>query len=722
MKKLSAIRRQPCAKIIMRIAGIVAVTMLLVGLFGQSQVKPARAECAWGDIICDMQQSMQQLIDNYVTPLKAWVQLQAHKALYSLKYGLSRTVASFMWTISKMLTTVGVGIGVLNNWIAQSFFTPMIQMTSDTMKPIVGIFLFAAMCILGISYFLAAFIRLNVVSLKSIVAWWFAGALFFSVGPSFYLSMRNLHQALSGLFYASSLDALNGQNPFQALSNGDPAALNAIYKMTVLCSNFSLYIPGSGGNLNGMDVALAFQKADGFDVVNGGNKCLGGGAPLDVPRSWVGENGFFDALQAPTSWLGVVSCPPAPAICDYDTAVQTEVTRMHASVNLGFVGIAREFQSMPLVWLAIVEQLVALCLIVAQGLTFISFACAILFAFFRRTEAVAWAVVDQWLSLLVQSVIIALLQGMTISLYLAAAKSNSPLVSMAVSIVALMMMGILLVSGLKAIWSAFNRLMNAFGQASGGVFLTPGQAGNAAAGAVMGVGSAVVSGGAALATGGLSAAGAAMGGMQALNSGATWAQAAGVALGGSKALDGAALTLARLPGMRDTAIGEVADQYVEGASLKRVGEEVLGAVPVAGRPLRRLGGASLGAALLTDRNPDHAEASLDAQGRVTWKQPMLRTNDDVLEKLTSGPTWEPGTSSRGGTPLHEMESSPVTKRAIGEEAANPMSGWGRDTAFTVNNDGNLDETIDADFKRDLRADREDRGTSTGSDAASTQPV
>jgi len=715
----SAISPQPLAKFLLKLAAFISVIALLIGLFAPSQVKSVRAECAWGDIICDMQQSMQQLIDNYVTPLKAWVQLQANKALYSLQYSLARTVASFMWGISKMLTTVGVGIGVLNEWIAQSFFTPMIQMTSDTMKPIVGIFLFAAMCILGISYFLAAFIRLNVVSLKSVVVWWFAGALFFSVGPSFYLSMRNLHQALNSLFYASSLKTLQGQNPFRNLSGGDPAVSNPVFKMAPLCSNFGAYIFGSGGNINGLDVALAFQKGDGFDVVNGGERCLGGGPALDVPRAWIGANGFFDSDKAPEGWLGMVSCPPTPAVCDYDGLVQAEVSRMQLSVNLGFAGIAREWQSMPLVWFAVVEQLVALCLIVAQGLTFISFACAILFAFFRRTEPVAWAVVDQWLSLLVQSVVIALMQGMTVALYIAAADSGSPLVTMAASLIALVMMGILLVSGLKAIWSAFNRLFEAFGQASGGVFVSPGRAGNAAVGTAVGAGSAVISGGVSLAAGALSAGGAAVGGMQALGSGATWAQAAGVTFGGSKALDGAAYTIARLPGLRDTSLGVAADQYVEGASLRRVGDELLGAAPLAGGTLKRMGGASLGAALLTDRNPENAEAAVDEQGRGYWKQPLLRNSaDNAVGALLSGPTWEPGQAAvvgRGGTPLQEADGSPVRKRDVADEAVNPLNGWGRGTSFTVNNDGDLDETIDADLKRDLRAERETKQGTSSSD-------
>ncbi len=716
---------------LLRLALIGLIAVLLLAFIPTNNIHQVHAAtCTWGDIICDMQQAMQQLLDNYVTPLKAWVQLQANKALYSLEYSLSRTIAGFMWSSSKTLTTSGVGIGVLNSWIATNFFQPMIQMSSDSMKPIVGVFLFLALGILGISYLLAAFIRLNVVNLRSVILWWIAGGLFFSLGANLYQSMRNLNQSLNSLFYASSLSAISSQNPFQSLAAGDAAQSNPVFSMPTPCSNFTVYLSGSTGNLNGLDIALAYQKADGFDVVNGGDKCMGGGSVADLPRKWFAANGFFDASKAPESWLGAVVCPPAPSTCDYDAAVQAAVSDMQVSVNQSFVGISREFQSTPLIWFGVTEQLVSLCLIITQGLTFISFACAILFAFFQRTEPIAWSIVDQWLSLLIQTVVIALIQGMTIALYISAASSGSPLVSMAVSIIALVLMIILLVSGVKAVWSAFNRLFEAFGQASGGVFLSPGEAGKATAGVALSAGGAAASGGLSLAAGAASSIGSLAGGVSALSSGATWAQAAGVATGGSQALDGAAFQLSRLPGLRDTGLGEAASQYMEGSATRRVGESVLGAVPGVGGALSRLGGASVGAALLTDRNLDHAEAYQDDDGRVDWRQPMLKSGaSSAMSNLLTGATWESGQISSigsGGTPIRNSDGAAFRRGDVSTEMSNPTSGFGRgetfiptasptDSAISLNNDGNLDETIDQDFKRDLIADKQADSPSSKSD-------
>ncbi len=640
------------------IVGLIVLTLCLQ----PGAVQPARAACSWGDIICDMQQAMQQLLDTYVTPLKAWALLQANKSLYGLLYSLSQTIATFLWSVSRTLATASVGAGVLSSWLATHFFQPMIQFSSTTLRPIVGIALFLALSILGICYFLAAFIRLQIVSLRNVILWWIAGGLFFSLGPNLYTSLRQLNESLGGVFYASALDTVSGQNPFAALAAGDTARTNPMLAMPPPCSNFTVYLAGSASHLNGLDVSLAYLIADGFDVVNGGDRCLGGGAASDLPRRWYGPNGFFDAMNAPAGWPTVITCTTNP--CDYDAALADAVSAMQVAVGFTFLGIAREIQAAPLNLLAVVEQLVRLCLGLAQGVTFVSFACAILFAFFKRTEPVAWAVIDQWLALLVQVVIVSLLQGMILALYLGAAASGSPLVSLAVSVVGLIIMLILLLSGFKAVGNAVNRLFEAFGQVSGDTFLSPGQAGSMAVSA----GAAIVSGGASLAGQLGSVAGSAMGGAAALGKGATGAQAAGVTFGGSKALDGAAFQLARLPGLRGTSLGGAASDFVEGSAVRRIGSTVLNGVPSAGGALSRLAGPSLGAQLLP---------SAEAPGQANPAQA-------AAPQATSAPPPAPVSSQN---------------------------------SLALDNGGNLDETIRDDTRQALASEHDLAGGNRLSDAA-----
>ena len=165
----------------------------------------------------------------------------------------------------------------------------------------------------------------------------------------------------------------------------------------------------------------------------------------------------------------------------------------------------------------------------------------------------------------------------------------------------LIFMVIALWSGVKAVWNSFNRLFNAMGQATGGVMLSPGQATTAVASA----------GGAALgAYVGLNAN--LLAGMSAMRQGGTVSQAAGIALGGSRTLSGAARTLAYLPGIRGTSLGDAAEQFTEGSITRTIARNV----PVVGR----VTGPMVGAMLLTDRNPDNAE--YDEQGRMT-NRPML---------------------------------------------------------------------------------------------------
>ena len=162
---------------------------------------------------------------------------------------------------------------------------------------------------------------------------------------------------------------------------------------------------------------------------------------------------------------------------------------------------------------------------------------AVVFAFFKRTEVIARSVVDQWIELIIQTVMIALVQALVVAFFLAGAATGSGVVVLGVGILCLLFVLILLWSGVKAVWNSFNRLFAAAGQVTGGVMVTPGQA--AAVGTA-----AAVTGGAGLAAGALGTGANALAGMTALRAGATQAQAAGLSWGGSNTLSGAARTLA----------------------------------------------------------------------------------------------------------------------------------------------------------------------------------
>ncbi|MEO0596433.1 MAG: hypothetical protein AAF126_10010, partial [Chloroflexota bacterium] len=255
----------------------------------------------------------------------------------------------------------------------------------------------------------------------------------------------------------------------------------------------------------------------------------------------------------------------------------------------------------PLVVFGVAEQLIYLLITVAQGITFLSFAIAILFAFFKKTEVIARSIIDQWIELIVLTIALAVVQSLVASFFLLGTASGSSSVVLGVGLMALIFILIALWSGVKAVWSSFNRLFGALGQATGGAMMTPGKAalsvasvGASAVGAYVGTQANVLAG------------------MGALRSGATASQAAGITFGGSQTLSGAARTLAYLPGIRGKSLGDAAEQFTEGSITRTIARRV----PLVGR----VTGPMLGVMLLTDRHPDNAE--YDEQGRMT-NRPML---------------------------------------------------------------------------------------------------
>ncbi|NJL55508.1 hypothetical protein HC928_10170 [bacterium] len=314
---------------------------------------------------------------------------------------------------------------------------------------------------------------------------------------------------------------------------------------------------------------------------------------------WNMPGGYFDHITSPGTWDGV------------DEGVRD------AAVALAGASQQRALTAWPLLLFALAEQVVHLLITIAMGITFVSFGVAILFAFFKRTESIAHNIINQWIELIVQTTIIALIQALVIGFFLAGAATGSAAAIIGIGMICLVFIVITLWSGFKAVWNSFNRLFNAMGQVSGNVLLSPGS-----------VTSAAVTGAAAAATGGASLVTSmgsnALAGMNALNNGATTAQTAGLMFGGFNSLSGAARTLTHLPGVRGTALGDAAEQFTEGAATRQVARNI----PVIGRAA----GPLVGAALLSDRDP--AKAEYDEYGRLVARPMLVPAVGEALEGWT----------------------------------------------------------------------------------------
>ncbi len=520
-------------------------------------------------------------------------------ALDTFWYNLLLNLAGLHWGLLRGFIMMGYIVEMINRWLAQNAFTPLIQMTNDTLQVAVGLAFIIALFVLGITYLLAAFVRLEVVNPRSAILWYIAGALFFSIGPSLYQGMNEFRLSIAEGFYLSALNGIQGSagGAFNNLGLVQSSDLGT----GTICDHLGVYLPGAAGasRIDGLDVALAYLRADGPDVMGYPQPLYSPGCPThlynpltgayvsSIPQEWFFAGSYFDATQSPP----------------LSFATMTDAERA-ASIAMASSSQGRLLTAWPLVLFGIVEQLAYLLITIAQGLTFVSFSVAILFAFFKRTEAIANSIVNQWIELIVQTVIIALIQALVVALFLAGTTASNSMVVLGIGLICLVFMLITLWSGVKAVWNSFNRLFNAFSQAAGGTIITPAQAGGTMATAgLLTAGGAVAVGSGALA------------GMSALNSGATPAQAVGLTFGNVQGLTSAARTLAYLPGVRNTSLGEAAEQFTEGALVRRV------AGPLVGRML------------LTDRDPD--AALLDDRGRVLGRPMLVPAVGEGLEGWTT---------------------------------------------------------------------------------------
>ncbi len=538
----------------------------------------------------------------------------------TLWYNLLFSLAGMGWSLQRAFLMMGYTIELMNQWLVDNAFTPLIAQTNASLQVAVSLSFVVALLVLGITYLLAAFARMRVVEPKSAIAWYLAGALFFSLGPSLYQGMSDFRRTLSGAFYASSLSGLSAATgsaftSLSSVSSSDMGILN-------LCDNFGSYMPVWNYTIDGLDVALAYLRADGIDLMGYPSTPRD---PYCQPHTPDPATGLWTAGSVPWEWRR----PGSFFANDRDPVFFPAMTALERADSIAMASAAqgRLLTAWPLILFGVTEQLVYLLLTIAQGLTFISFGVAILFAFFKKTEVIARSIIDLWIELIIQTVVIALIQSLVVTFFLAGTASGNGIVVLGVGLICLIFMVIVLFSGVKAVWNSFNRLFTAFGQATGGAVISPGAATvMTAAGAVGAVG--IAAGAGALVS---SAAGSAvsvgsntLAGMTALQSGATPAQAAGLTFGGVQPLAEAARAITRLPTLRNTALGDTAEQFMEGATVRRVARDV----PVYGRTL----GPMLGMTLLTDYDPDKAE--YDKQGRLIGRPMLVPAVGEGLESVT----------------------------------------------------------------------------------------
>ena len=184
-----------------------------------------------------------------------------------LWYDLLHLLAIAGWTLQKGLFMMGHAIELANIWLVENAFAPLIAQTNNQMQVTVSMSFVIALTILGITYLLAAFVKLDVVRPRSAIGWYLAGMVFFQLGPMLYQGMHDFRRDLSTGFYAIALDSMQtGSGPFNSLNNVSSSDLPPLEA----CDALGPYLPtatGFSNDVDGLDIALAYLLADGQDVM-----------------------------------------------------------------------------------------------------------------------------------------------------------------------------------------------------------------------------------------------------------------------------------------------------------------------------------------------------------------------------------------------------------------------------------------------------------------------
>jgi hypothetical protein len=448
--------------------------------------------------------------------------------IQTLVWNVLFEVAALLWLVNRALLSVGYFIMALTGWITQNAFAPLLTVISDQTGVLVGPIFVLALTILGLTYILAVFGNFEVVNLRAATLWLLFAGFLFTFGPSAYTGMENLRRLMGGGFYEAGVTALNDASSASGLSVIGATPGDTIPAPTDQFGQFLPGVPGAAA-VDGLDVALAYVAADGYDAL----AAAGSSHPIArLPYQMVALNqgGFFDPATGPTMF---------GSMSDQDR---------QASIGQGIQGVWRLFTLLFIVIFGIIEQLVNFLMACAFAVAFFSMFIAVLFAFFRRTEPIAWGALNLIIELFIQSLINSLLMSLILGFVMIGANTNNAILLLGTSIVGLYLSWNLLQGCIKGLMNSTERLYKSFSAATGGNFATLGETNQAA----------------------VSAALSAATGASVLAGGGSFLQAAGATFGDQRTAQ-AMNYAARMLGGEDTLLGSAAQALGEGASARSLG-------------------------------------------------------------------------------------------------------------------------------------------------------
>lgn len=454
------------------------------------------------------------MLDGVVIPVQQMV--------YSFLYFFAET----LWGINQAIILVGYYVLSITSWLSQQMFQPLLESIGNSTDNLLLPVFTMAMLTLGITYLLGTFGVFRVVEFKSAVMWCAVAIMWFQFGPEIYLGFEGFRRNLSGGFYGTVFnDVVGSSGSIEGLGQvGDGGDM----QIDPPVNNFGLYL-SFDTSIDGLDIALAYLDANGCDVLRAVGcpyQLMPDGSAGSMPHSWYRSDGnlYIDNH----SFFYGNGMTQAERQTSLDQAARAIWVALSGTVVSTF---------------GLLEQIIQLLLTIAFGIAFASFFIAILFAFFKKTEPVTWAVFDIILGLFVQSIINSLLLALVLAFVSVAGATGNGILLLGVGFLGIILVVILLIGAGQAILGSLNGLMGAFGQATGGNL--------SAAGNVTQLIGAAATGGATLATGG------------------TIAQSVGATLGPSTGQQ--AYYASRAFGGENTTLGRMANEVAQGATASYAG-------------------------------------------------------------------------------------------------------------------------------------------------------
>jgi len=370
----------------------------------------------------------------------------------------------------------------------------------------------------------------------------------------------------------------------------------------------------SGAKTAGSDCALIWQQ---LSLFNGGY--------FNYWKSPLAISALMGGAKLIPNWFLGNKCDGQPLSFEEGHAMRLS-TLLNAQQ-----GVLRAFYGMPLSLFAVLEQATYFLTSLTMGISFIMFSVALLFGLFVKTEPIAMAIVNQWISLIIMSVALYILSALILGFCLLGANTGSVVLTVSFALLASLFGMFMTASALKVFAGSINTVFDSVSSVTGMPMFNGGD--------MMKGGMALATGGASLAALGVGALGAATADPEAKTADRL-GSAAGIMFNQNRTMMNAARTLTRGGFAEGTAFGTAAESFVEAGSYAEIGAGVGGVV---GGSVGAAVGAGVAARIglkeaAQRANRDELQADLDQDGghESRWEYGDAAKDDSVLKTLPAG--------------------------------------------------------------------------------------